>query len=227
MRYLRRHATLLLCGSLLWAAESQAQVLVYDAANFVENAWTSVQTTLTTIESVLQTGYMVLELTSFAGLGVDSEFSRDLTTLVQLVREAEAIAGDLTSITRQLQELFDPGSAPASSSELAFRMAQTRRVLYQTNTQTMRIQTLIRTAAHTVDHIREFLSRIKAFVGNKQALQNINESTASLNRLQATQLATTTAFQKSQTMERMNQVMIEESVVKINKNFFGKWGRVE
>ena len=102
----RQIAAIALLSWGLWARPAQAQVLVEDAANLVMNTWTSIQQTLGTIEAVLQTGYMVLEIAGIEGLAVDDEFQSDLDSLVALIDDGAAVAWDIQSITQQVTALF-------------------------------------------------------------------------------------------------------------------------
>lgn len=224
---MRHKVTLVMLCLLLWVGQVRAQsvIPVIDAANLTQNTTTALQQTLNTIEAVLQTGYMVLELTGIDELALDDEFFNDLDQLQTLVGEGQTIAWDLQSITQQIGRLFSLNSAPESSLDLYERQGQMREAILEAHTTAARVQTLIRTARHAVQHMKQFIDRIQAFEGNKQALQNINESTATLARLQATQHATTTAFERAATLQAMEAPVIQESIVRINQHFCGRWCR--
>ena len=215
-------AVALVCVGL-GASPVRAQLSVIDAANLVVNTTTSFQQTLNTVQSVLQTGYMILEIAGIEELAEDGSLESDLHTLVMLIDEGARVAWDLQSITQQVHALFDLNSAPATTLELSERLREIRRANMEAYTTAVRVQTLIKTAMHTVTHIIKLLNRISGFVGNMQANQNINESLASLKRLETTQLTTNAAFQRGMTMQAMEKPLIEESMEKIKDAWCGRW----
>ena len=221
----RRIASGLLLGVLLWGGTARAQLIVHDLIAFPHTTWTSLQTTLGTIEAVLQTGYMILEITGVEGLALDDAFFADLDTLQSLVGEGMAISWDLASITRQVEVLFGLSGAPDGSLGLYERQREAQSALFEAYLTAVRVQTLIRTAIHTVNHIRRFVDRIGGFVGNMQANQNINESTSTLARMLATQQATTTAFERAMVMKELEEPMVLESLRRIDTAIMADYPR--
>ena len=211
------YARLLLILGLLGAGPVQAQLLVHDPISNVNHTVTAIQTTATTIEAVLQTGYMLLEITGVESLALDDNFTADLVALSGLLGEGAGIAWDLASITRQVMVLFSIESTVDHSTGLWDRSWEFKMAIFSAYLAAIRVQTLIRTAIHTVEHIRRFVGRIRDFVGNMQANQNVNEALATLARIEATQTATVTAFQRAQALEALEEPFLQISLLKINQ----------
>jgi len=207
----------------LWAGMARAQIPVTDIGNAALNTITSIMSTATTIQSVLQTAYMVLEITGIADLATGDDFTSDLATLSALAGEGIDIAADLQSINAQITSLFSPDSAPVSALGLRKHQTRMRQAIFDAHSKAAQAQTLIRTVAHTVEHIKRLLDRIAGFSGNMEANQNINEALASLQKIQSTQAATTMAFQRAMTLQAMEGPVIQQSLQEINRQFCGKW----
>ena len=208
---------------LLGPRVSWGQLIVEDPANLLVNTWTSVQTTLTTIEAVLQTAYMVLELTGFDEGSLDAEFFTDLNELQGIVGESAALMRDVQSLRQQVIHLFDLEAAPNNTTEAIARLQEIGRAINEAYLVAMEVQTLIRTAVHTVQHVRQLIARIQAFLGQKQALQNLNENTATLARVQATQLAVTTAMARAQATQGMEKALVQQMTINITIEVMADW----
>jgi len=207
--------------SLSWAPIARAQLIVHDPPNWIVNTLTSVQQTLNTLEAIAHTAYWVLQITGFGGV-LDEEFWRDLRAIQAIAGDAAQVGRDIQSINAQLAALFDIGSGPTSAAGLAERQAAMRREIMRSHSAAMRAQTLVTTAKNTLNHLRSLISRIGDFLGEKQALQNINESLTTITRLEASSHTTVVAFQQAQTTQAMEAPMIQETIRRINVHFCGR-----
>src|SRR5712691_4121016 len=108
----------------LWACQVQAQGLpVIDVSNLLQN-------TVQAVQSVLMVANMVLELTPLGEIVLGDEFTEDLSALGAVVEEARGLAYDLASLQSQVTTLFGLDNAPSSSRELRQRLAEIRRVVF-------------------------------------------------------------------------------------------------
>jgi hypothetical protein len=156
-------------------------------------------------------------------LAVDGAFESDLDSLAGLIAEGTALAWNLQQVSQQVHNLFALENAPSSTAVLSEHLWVMRRALMDAHITAVRVQTIIKTAMHTVAHIKKLLDRISGFSGNMEANQNINEGLASLKRLDATQLATNAAFQRAMTFQAMEKPFIEESVERIKTKWCDRW----
>ncbi len=213
--------TLALVLSLSWAPIARAQLIVHDPGNFIPNTLTSIQQTLNTLEAIAHTAYWILQITGFGGT-LDEDFWRDVQAIQQIAGDAAQIGRDIASINTQLATFFDIGSGPISAAGLAQRQAEIRREIMKAHSAALRAQTLVRTARNTLNHIRNLISRIENFLGEKQALQNINESLTTITRLESSSHTTVAAFQQAQTIEAMEAPIVQETIRRINVHFCGR-----
>src|SRR5437870_4025490 len=116
---------LLLLGILLVSAPRpvQAQALVLDAANLVQNVVQAVQT-------ILMVTNQVLELTPLDEIVLSDSFDSDLDDLGAIIDAAQALSYDVSSLQAQIRSLFDLTSAPNNSRDLQRRLAEIRRVVF-------------------------------------------------------------------------------------------------
>ena len=68
-------------------------------------------------------------------------------------QQIEVLDNDIQSLQRQITALFDLETAPASTSALRERLAEIRRLRWQCYSYAMRLQTLIKTALRTIQHL--------------------------------------------------------------------------
>jgi hypothetical protein len=216
----------LLLVALCWApCRVQAQIPVIDAANLVANEFTGLQTFLNLLQAVLQTGYMVLELTPYDSTGLDGGFDADLAELDAIVRDATQVLYDIGAVEQQSRALFGLDAAPSSTAELQARLFEIRRVRAEQLMQARRVQTLQHRAVQTVAHIATLLSRIVDFIGQKQAMQNINASLTVLKQLENKQGVQIAAFQQAILTEQQEQPLIDESLFLIKREVMADWPR--
>lgn len=219
-----------LLGLICWfSMRGQATALlgvgdiVYDPANHTTNILTSLQTTITAAQAVLHTGYWIVQLTGIEGVLGNAEFVADLATMQSLLGDARAIAGDVKSILAQTQRLFDPNSAPTSSWELRTRQQEIDQTLWEVYSYATQTQVLVATISHTIDHLKKFVERIGVLIGERQALQSINEEQAKMVEAQEKSTLMTTAFERGETYQRMQEPLVRQSLRNINESVLADW----
>ncbi len=209
----RRRVGLILCVILLgaWWTPAQAQGLpVFDAANLTQNLIQAVQTVLMVLNQVL-------ELTGVDGLVLDDAFQGDLTAMQDIVTNAQGLSYDLASLNAQITALFDLSAAPNGSAALRERLAAIRQVVFEGHVYALRTQTLLRTTLSTLQHLTGLVAAIEGFLGNMQANQNLVQYQATIAKTLATLQTQTSAFERAQSVERLERVLTDQSIEAIQK----------
>ena len=147
-----RLAPSLLLVLLLWPSWVHAQLIVHDPGNAAINSVTAgqstitaIQSTISAIEDVLQTGYMVINLTPVEGVLVADGISADMAALADIVSQAEGLSYDISSLQSQISALFDLDNPPTTSALLYERLREIRRVRHLGHSYALRVQTLLMT----------------------------------------------------------------------------------
>jgi hypothetical protein len=197
-------------GVLLWCRTAQAQIPVIDAANLVKNA-------ITAAEAIILVADEALELTGWGSLALDSAYTDDLNTLGAILKDAQGLSYDLTALNAQITTLFQLNTVPNGSAALAQRLATIRNALTQSYIYALRTQTLITTTQHTIRHLQSLLRDIAALVGNKEGHQNTGQAESLLNKTLATLQAQTSAFERSESIDRLGDAVAVEGLVRIHQ----------
>ncbi len=187
----------------------QAQLPVTDVGNLLQN-------TIQAVQSVLMVANMVLELTPLGEIVLGDEFSADLESLGTIVQEAQGLSYDLSSLNAQVTALFRLDSAPSSARELRQRLAEIRRVVFDSYVYAMRTQTLLKTALSTVRHLTRLVAAIGDFVGNMQGNQTLAQLDGKLSQTLAQLQVQTAAYERAQSVERLAEPLTIESIRRIN-----------
>ena len=210
---MRRRWMLMLWGSLgvlVWCREAQAQIPVIDAANLVKNA-------ITAAEAVMLVADEALELTGWGSLALDSSYSADLDTLGAILKDAQGLSYDLTALNAQITALFQLNTVPNGSAALAQRLAAIHTALTQSYIYALRTQTLMTTTQNTIRHLKSVLRHIAELVGNKEGHQNTTEAENALNKTLATLQAQTSAFERSESIDRLGDAVAVEGLLRIHQ----------
>lgn len=204
---------LLLLG---WSAQVQAQALVLDIANLAQNV-------LQVIQTILIVENQVLDLTGLDDIVLGDGYSADLETLRTLVEEARGLSSDISSLTAQVSALFDLATAPDTRAGLTARLAEIKRVTWQTRLYAMRTQTLMHTTLSTVRHLTRLIEALGEVVGAKQNQQTLNQVDATLGKQLAVLEVHTAAYQQSEVLDKMGQDLVIESINRISQRRLEGW----
>jgi conjugal transfer/entry exclusion protein len=196
--------------TLLTYHSASAQLPVIDATNLIQN-------TVQAVQSVLMVANMVLELTPLGEIVLSDTFESDMNDLGTIVKEAQGLAYDLSSLQAQVTTLFNLGTAPNNARELRQRLAQIRQVVFDCYVYALRTQTLIRTAVSTVQHLTRLLAAIGDLTGNMQSNQTLVQLESKLNEHLAQLQVQTAAYQHAQSIERLEEALTIESIQRINE----------
>jgi conjugal transfer/entry exclusion protein len=202
---------------------AQAQLVVIDPADIAQNTVTAIETTLTTIEAVLIEANQVLDLTPLDQIGVAGGIAEDMQLLGQLVDQAQGLSYDVSSLESQIFALFDLGTAPDTRNGLTQRLADIKRVKFQVYSYAARVQTLLRTALRTVEHLQGLLDTVRALIGNKQAHQTHMQTTTVASKHLANLDVQIAAFHRAQTVDKLSEALIIESITKIQARRMADW----
>jgi conjugal transfer/entry exclusion protein len=197
--------------ALLWHKPAPAQLAVIDAANLAQNIAQWVQT-------VLMVANQILELTPVDEIILSGEFQSTLEEMSTIIAEVVGLAYDINSLNAQITVLFDLGSAPDSMGGLKERLAEIRQVAYQCHVYALRTQTLVRTTLSAVQHLTRLVDAIGSFLGNMQGNQTVAQLNGTLIEIMAKLQIQTAAYDRSKSVEHITDVMILESLHRINDN---------
>ena len=160
-----RRLSLSLCLVVLCTPMVHAQLAVVDVANLGQNTITAIESVLTTIQAILIEANQILELTPLDDIAVAGGIAEDMALLGQLVEQAEGLSYDIGSLQAQLDSLFNLDTAPETRDGLTERLAEIKRQKYLAYSYAARVQTLMRTALRTVEHLQGLLDTLGAIVG--------------------------------------------------------------
>jgi hypothetical protein len=209
---------LLLSLSLLPRLAEAAIPVEEVGPNLVANQTSAVNNTITAIESVIQSGYMLLELTALGELVLNgASWADDLVRLQEIVHLSQTLAWDLSRVEAQFTALFALEGAPVTSVALAQRAAEIRAVITQSYGYAMRAQTLMTSTLRTVTHMLALLEAVGALIGNLQGNQTLGQTQLKLTQLLAEQEVLTATFQRAQTVDAMTLPLMQESLRRINE----------
>jgi conjugal transfer/entry exclusion protein len=219
---LRWSLVLLLC----WCALARAQgIPVYDNTNFLQNLITAAQSTLTSIATAQTAANTLLDLTPLDEMIMASGIIEAATQLADILQQIEGLDNDIQSLQRQITALFGLETAPASASALRERLAEIRRLRWQCYSYAMKLQTLIKTALRTIQHLGTLVSSIRAFLGAKQGIQTLTQVAASTNNTLTILAAQTAAYQRAGSVDKMEELLTIESLQRIQADMLSDWPR--
>jgi hypothetical protein len=140
-----------------------------------------------------------------------------------IVNETQALSYDWDSLQAQIIALFDLDTAPDTRDGLTARLAEIKRLKYEALTYEARVQTLLRTASRTVDHLSTLLELIGALLGNMQG----NQLLAQFHLVKAKHAAQTdvllAAHTRRQTIDHLGDNLVYESINKIQVRRMEGW----
>lgn len=208
--------------ALVMAGHVSAQILgsgllmVYDAKNDAQNM-------LQLAQSVVQTANSVLELEPLSGILISEGMAQDLADLGAIVENATALSGDITTLNEQIHQLFGLDNVPMSVGALQERIVAMRDLAYRVRCYAIEAQALVSTMASTVKHLTGLVQSIQSLVGNKAAQQTLAQLEASTGHTLAVMEVQNAAWQRADTLDRMQKDVVQESIMRIEAQRFGDW----
>ena len=222
----RRSVGLLLGGLLLSSAAGvQAQILGSGVMPVTEVGPNLRMNTVTSFQSVLQTGYMAQELLSFGASPLDDSFGLDMEALDGLIQEAQGVLFDLQAIRLQAEHLFNLDTAPDSLGGLNQRMAEIRRARMAAQQHAQEIQTLAQRICNVTRRIRHLWDRILVVAGAKQNGQQVQAAIQQLIQVEAQSQVLQAAYQQVQLTQMNEEPLQEEAIQRIHTQVLADWPR--
>ena len=218
-----RRLSLSLCLVVLCTPVVHAQLAVVDVANLGQNTITAIESVLTTIQAILIEANQILELTPLDDIAVAGGIAEDMALLGQLVEQAEGLSYDMGSLQAQLDSLFNLDTAPDTRDGLTERLAEIKRQKYLAYSYAARVQTLMRTALRTVEHLQGLLDTLGAIVGNMGGNQTVGQFHAVSSKHLANLDVQMASFQRAQTVDKLSEALIIESITKIQARRIADW----
>jgi conjugal transfer/entry exclusion protein len=221
---MRKHLSLsLLLVGLFFTGRAEAQLPVIDMGNLAQNTITAIESVLTTIQTILIEANQILELTPLDDIAVSGGIAEDMALLGQLVEQAEGLSYDIGSLQGQIDSLFNLDTAPDTRDGLTERLTQIKMLKYQSYSYAARVQTLMRTALRTVDHLQGLLDTLGAIVGNMGGNQTVGQFHAVSSKHLANLDVQMASFQRAQTVDKLSEALILESITKIQARRIEDW----
>jgi len=203
--------------------DTQSQLPVIDLTNLSQNTISAVQSVLTTIQTVLIEINQILDLTPLDDIAVAQGIAEDMELLGQLLEQAEGLSYDVGSLETQIASLFDLDTAPDTRDGLTERMAEIKRVKFQCYRYAAKVQTLLATASRTIEHLTGLLDTIGALLGNMQGNQTQAQFQSVLGKHMANLEVQQAAFQRAQTVDKLSEALIIESINRIQARRMEDW----
>src|SRR6266446_3353369 len=203
---------LLFASSILFLAIPrmvEAQLPVTDVGNLLQN-------TIQAGQAVLMVANQILELTGLEEIVLGDDFSSDLDDLRTIAEETRGLSYDVSSLQSQVTLLFSLDTAPNNASELRQRLAAIRRVVFDSYLYAMRTQTLLRTTLSAIRHLQRLAAAVGDLVGNMIANQTLVQLESTTNATLVRLQVQTAAYERAQSVERLTEPLIMESINKIN-----------
>ena len=222
-----KRLTLSLVLVVLCAPLAHAQLPVVDVADIAQNTITAIESVLTTIQTILIEANQILELTPLDDLQTAGGIAEDMALLGQLVTQAEGLSYDIGSLQAQITVLFHLDTAPDTRDGLTARLAEIKRVKFQCYTYAARVQVLMQTALRTVDHLQGLLDTLSQLVGNMQGHQTHAQLTTVASKHLANLDVQMASFQRAQTVDKLSEALILESITKIQARRIEDWPSFE
>ena len=219
----RRFSLSLLLVLVLVSGRAEAQLPVIDVGNLAQNTITAIESVLTTIQAILIEANQILELTPLDDIAVAGGIAEDMALLGQLVTQAEGLSYDIGSLQTQIESLFNLDTAPDTRDGLTARLAEIKRVKYQSYSYAARVQTLMRTALRTVEHLQGLLDTLSGLVGNMQGNQTHAQLTTVASKHLANLDVQMASFNRAQTVDKLSEALILESITKIQARRIEDW----
>jgi hypothetical protein len=209
-----------LVASCLWLSltpPTEAQLPVQDVITNTQTSITAVQTTISAVESVIHTAKWIIDQTPLDELAMGGEWAADMADMAALVREAQALGYDISTLSTLIRTMFSVDSAPATTTELQNRLWETRREVSKAHGYALRTQSLIMTAQRTIGHIVKMYEKISELLGNLSGQQNLNQQLTKLVQIETESKVSENAYQLAQSLDRLQDPLILESLYRINE----------
>src|SRR5262245_13167362 len=204
---------LVLLLSLPLQARAQVAALVYDPTNWTANMAQVAQ-------SIIIVANQILDLTALGDIVIAAD---DVRELAEIIEAASQLRWDFTTLHTQVQVLFNLQTAPDTRAGLTARLADIKALMYESRVYAMRTQSLVWTIQRTIAHINSLVAKIEGFVGNLQGQQTIAQMDTTVSKTLALIEVQQAAFQRTDTVDKLSEALVIESVNRINRKRIADW----
>ena len=194
-------------------------------ANLTQNGITAIQSAITAAQTTLIQANQIIDMTPVRSLTAAGGIVEDMELLCDIIKQGEALNTDWESLQRQVNTLLALQTAPRTRSALDQRMAELRKMKQDARLFALRTQTLIKTLIKTGDHMKALFTDVEKLLGNLAGQQRLAEVQQLQNKTLATLVAQTTAWQRMDTMDKMTDELVVESVARIESSRMEGWPR--
>ncbi len=210
---------LIILSSMLLVNQVNAQIPVIDTANLTQTSWSALQNSLEVIQSVLQTGYMILDLTPLDEYVLGSgTFANDVVALADIVAEGNDVVQDIIDLQSQVRQLFGLESVPESTSALQIRIREMTLLVSRSYGVVLRATGLIDHALHTIEHLRAFVDQVRTLLGGLQGQQLLIQISSKQVQLQQEANVMLATMQRADALSKMQEPVILESLYRIDEH---------
>jgi conjugal transfer/entry exclusion protein len=189
----------------------------------LDAAVTAIQSTISAVEDVIQSAYMLLELTPLDEITIAGDFAETIGLLGELVAEGQELMGDAEAAQAQIEELFDLTSAPDNPTDLTLRVAQIREHIFAARVYAIRVQTLISTIGSAAEHLANLVTLLGELLGNMQGNQITHQLLATANQTLGTAATQAAAMQRVEVMDTLTSSLIVVSLNNIEASRWASW----
>lgn len=208
---------------LLTAVPASAQILGTGVTPVMEIGTALYQQTITAVQSVLSVKNELLNLAPIGEMALAAEWAQDMADITAIITSAQDLTTDIQTLQRQIIQLFDLQNAPNSTTALAQRQQEIRRLVTAAYCYAIQVQSLVRTLIHTIDHLSTLTQQISSFLGAKQGAQVLTQVNSSLNQTLVTLTLQNAAFQRAESLEKSTEPLVIESLHRINAEMMADW----
>lgn len=205
---MRQKVLLALALVLAVCGPSSGQILgsgvtpTFEVSPMQENAFiTSLQTTISAVESVIQSGYALLNLTPLDEIALSGEFLTTMTLLGEIAAEGQLLMQDVEGAAADFELLFGLEVLPRTPEALQTRINDTTVYLWKARRYAVRTQSLINHITGAVAHVTRLVELMGFLAGNMQGQQIQVQLLAQANQTLATQTLQQAADQRIRTLE--------------------------
>jgi hypothetical protein len=162
---------------------------------------TAIETTISAIEDVIQSAYMLLELTPLDDIALSADFLETMAQLQAIAEEGAVLIQDAEAAAADFEAIFGLGQADATPEALQLRLAATTEYIWQARRYAVRTQSLIHHISGAAAHVTRLIELVSALVGNMQGNQIQIQLLAQANQTLQTQTLQQAAEQRVKVFE--------------------------
>lgn len=214
-----------LCAGLvlILSLDAAAQIPVTDAGNATINTVTSIQSTISAIEDVLQSAYMLLELTPLDEIALSTEFVETMAQLGEIAAEGAALMKDAQGAAADFEAIFDIRHVDPTPQGISVFMATSNRHIWEARRYAVRTQSLINHVSGAVSHVTRLVQLIGALTGNMQGNQLQTQLLAQANQTLQTQAVQQAAEQRVKVLEGAQRTTLTQAWNTMQYNRWKGW----